>query len=147
MTNNIKCRKVACAEILGLRADELRSGMPPESARFPEDELPGTLHFGGYIRDELVCCLTLIEHKDTIIPTWQLRGMATRKNMQRKGAGRTLLQFAEWYLRNRKTKLCIWCNARINAVPFYKNMGYRVISGSFDIPDIGIHYKMEKTFM
>ncbi len=81
------------------------------------------------------------------IPTWQLRGMATARSWQRKGVGRSLLHFAENYLKKRYPQVKIWCNAREIAVPFYIDMGYQIVSEPFMIEGIGIHHKMEKTYL
>ncbi len=145
MTASLKCRFVDVREIIELRARVLRAGKPVDSARFPEDDFESTLHFASFIDNRPVCCLTLIENTGNNIPTWQLRGMATEPLWQYKGVGRTLLDYTVNYLQNRNAQWRIWCNARIAAVPFYTGMGFEVISEPFDIPQIGLHYKMEKT--
>ena len=38
----------------------------------------------------------------------------------------------------------VWCNARINAVAFYKKEGFKIIGDEFEIPDIGPHFLMAK---
>jgi hypothetical protein len=34
----------------------------------------------------------------------------------------------------------VWCNARKKAVPFYRNLGFEIISDEFEVPVIGPHY-------
>ena len=136
-----------------LRARELRSGKPFDSARFPEDSETDTLHFGAWHNNTVIGCLTLIANSDAEIPTWQLRGMATDKNWQKKGIGRALLHYAESYLREHYLmqkeypEARVWCNARTGAVSFYREMGYQTISDEFMIEKIGPHYKMEKIIL
>lgn len=161
---NIACRKALADEIIALRALELRAGKPIDSARFQEDNLDSTLHFGAWHQNLLIGCLTLIYSPEPgtdghPIPSWQLRGMATASDWKRCGVGRTLLLFAEttlghlaetgWKKSNHvhpdySSIIRVWCNARLAAVPFYKNSGYRIVSGLFHIERIGPHYKMEK---
>lgn len=209
---NITCRKALVDEIIALRALELRAGKPIDSARFPEDTLDSTLHFGAWNRELLIGCLTLIAnagtrdadndmavhqsgghrlagHQTTThLPggpstirhwnvghrtsCWQLRGMATASDWKRSGVGKTLLLFAENTLKHfaeieadmyahgpsgqvgisveqdgeasARSIIRIWCNARHAAVPFYKKMGFRIVSDLFRIEHIGPHYKMEK---
>ena len=141
------CRKVDADEILPLRAKELRIGQPVDSARFPEDHLPDTLHFGAYSDTELVGCVTLILSTSAPLRKWQLRGMATRSGQRLQGVGRTLLQFAESHLQQHYPGSQIWCNARIGAIPFYRKMGFTVCSDPFEIEGIGVHHKMEKTLL
>ena len=141
------CRPANVREILDLRARVLRSGKPLEAARFPEDEYELTLHFGAFIEEKPVSCLTLIANAEPEIPTWQLRGMATDPEWQRKGVGSTLLNYTEQYLCKHYPRFRIWCNVRVHASAFYTGKGYRVISEPFDIEHIGPHYKMEKYFL
>ncbi len=147
------CELASVSDILPLRAQELRSGKPVESARFPEDHDPLTFHFAAWNEKRIIGCLTFIEHSGNTTPTWQLRGMATDKIWQNRGVGRTLLLFAETYLQNYcltqfgRPEVRIWCNARTGAVPFYRRMGYRVISDKFLIAGVGPHYKMEKIIL
>ncbi len=143
----ITCRIAATEEIISLRAAELRKGKPGESARFPEDELKTTIHYGAFLHGRPASCLTLIRNPESAVPTWQLRGMATDSRLQRQNLGSTLWSYVESDLRSRHPVFRIWCNARVNAVPFYTKLGFTVISGSFHIPSIGLHYKMEKTFL
>ncbi len=147
------CGPVGVNDILPLRARELRAGKPMDSARFPEDNDEHTLHFAAWSENTVIGCLTLIGNTGKKIPSWQLRGMATDRNWQQKGIGRALLNFSE----NRLREYClahfgnpevrIWCNARTGAVPFYKGMGYKVISDEFMIQKVGLHYKMEKNIL
>ena len=147
MTTTITCRQVTAAEILSLRAAELRKEKPVESARFPEDEWETTLHYGAFIQEMLAGCVTLIHDPEAPIPTWQLRGMATDTERQQQGVGSILWQYAENDLRTRHPSFRVWCNARVNALPFYIKVGFTIISGGFVIESIGLHYKMEKLIM
>ncbi len=151
--NEIRFRETPVEKILELRARELRSGKPLESARFPEDHDPDTLHFAACAGDRVIGCLTLIKTHTGDSPAWQLRGMATDKDWQHKGVGKGLLLFAEGRLRTHASAqphiagARIWCNARTGAVSFYIKMGYNTASEEFHIEKIGPHYKMEKKIL
>jgi ribosomal protein S18 acetylase RimI-like enzyme len=71
--------------------------------------------------------------------------MATSEMHQGKGLGRKLLRSAEERLQEMGVDV-LWCNARTNARGFYEKLGYQVMGPSFDIPEIGRHYKMFKRF-
>lgn len=144
MNSDVKCRKVTADEILDLRGRELREGKPLNSGRFPEDNLETTIHYGAFIDDQPVACLTLIRQEDSSPPAWQLRGMATDTRYQRQGIGKTLWNFVEKDLKKEFPEFHIWCNARVKAIPFYTEMGFSVTSSIFHIDQIGLHYKMEK---
>jgi GNAT superfamily N-acetyltransferase len=148
-----RCFETTAGKILGLRARELRAGMPMESARFPEDYHPDTMHFAASAGGRIVGCLTLIRTTGGETPSWQLRGMATDKSWRNKGVGKNLLSFAEERLRTSVSSLPgiagvqIWCNARTGAVRFYELQGYRRVSEEFMIENVGLHYKMEKKIL
>ena len=65
--------------------------------------------------------------------------MATRADFVRRGVGAALLIFAVDALRPAPL---LWCNARIGAVPFYRRLGWRVVSDVFDVPTVGPHVRM-----
>ena len=74
--------------------------------------------------------------------TVRLRQMAVLNDLQGKGIGRALMNFAENLARDRGYKI-MSMHARKNVVSFFEKMGYKVTSGEFieiTIP----HYVMEK---
>ena len=145
--SNIIFRHGSLEEVLPLRARELRKGKPMDSARFEEDDLSTTIHLGAFLDNHPIGCLTLIRITDLSYCSWQLRGMATRQSWQGKGVGRGLLRFTETYLLHHFEHGHLWCNAREIAIPFYHKLGFEICSKPFDIPKIGLHYKMEKSLL
>jgi len=74
--------------------------------------------------------------------TVRLRQMAVINDLQGKGIGRALMQFAENLARDRGYKK-ITMHARKNATGFYEKLGYKKVGKEFleiTIP----HYVMEK---
>ncbi len=106
-----------------------------------------TIHLGVYIDEELVSIVTLINKSTELLigEQFQLRGMGTLSNYRGKGYGKLLVRKAEEYLINRNIHK-IWCNARIQAIDFYKSLNYNIIGKSFNVPKIGMHYLMFKEF-
>ena len=81
----------------------------------------------------------LVEERPDIV---RLRQMAVLNDLQGKGIGRALMNFAENLARDRGYKI-IRMHARHNAVGFYEKVGYRVKGDQFieiTIP----HFLMEK---
>jgi ribosomal protein S18 acetylase RimI-like enzyme len=74
--------------------------------------------------------------------TVRLRQMAVMNDLQGKGIGRALMQFAENLARDRGYKK-ITMHARKNALGFYEKMGYRKIGEEFHEITLA-HYVMEK---
>lgn len=91
--------------------------------------------------DLLACCVLTKEDAETV----RLRQMAVQNNLQGKGIGATLMNFAENIARDRGfTRLTM--HARKTAVGFYEKLGYNVCSDEFlevTIP----HYVMEKSLL
>lgn len=73
----------------------------------------------------------------------QVRFMGVRNDQQGKGTGRLLMNYVE-----EKAKAAgankIVLQARENAVPFYKALGYSITEKTFLLWDLIQHYKMEK---
>jgi ribosomal protein S18 acetylase RimI-like enzyme len=86
----------------------------------------------------LGCCMLVEEKPDTV----RLRQMAVLNDLQGKGIGRALTNFAENLARDRGYKK-IQMHARKNVIGFYERMDYKVISDEFTEITIP-HYKMEK---
>jgi len=94
---------------------------------------------GAFEDDDMLGCCMLVEEKPGIV---RLRQMAVLNDLQGKGIGRALMNFAENIARDRGYEI-INMHARKNAIGFYEKMGYKVSSDEFieiTIP----HYVMEK---
>lgn len=88
--------------------------------------------------DMLGCCMLVEENADTV----RLRQMAVLNDLQGKGIGRALMNFAENLARDRGYKN-LTMHARKNVAGFYEKMGYKIEGGEFielTIP----HYLMVK---
>jgi len=76
----------------------------------------------------------------------QLRYMAVRPNMSRRGYGAMLLQNMELEALSIKAPVAAQrfeANARVSALPFYKELGYSAIGNEFDV--VGVrHVKVTK---
>jgi ribosomal protein S18 acetylase RimI-like enzyme len=94
---------------------------------------------GAFDDERMLGCCMLVEEQPDIV---RLRQMAVLNDLQGKGIGRALMNFAENLARDRGYKI-IRMHARDNAVGFYEKVGYRVKGDKFieiTIP----HYVMEK---
>jgi GNAT superfamily N-acetyltransferase len=146
MDSDILMRPATLAEIVSLRHTILRAGLPRETALFPGDDAPTSRHYGAFAQSgRIIGCATLhLNHWDSE-PAWQLRGMATDADHQRRGLGRTILNWLEAdLLADVRAPRLMWCNARVPAAPFYERLGWRIVSEQFDIPTAGPHVRMVK---
>ena len=147
--NLLVVRAARWEEIVDLRHAVLRQGLPREEALFAGDDLPTSRHCGAFADGVAVCCATLHASEWEGEAAWQLRGMATLPEFRGKGVGRAVLEVMEADFNGHggagagAGALC-WCNARVPAVGFYETMGWRVVSGMFEIPTAGPHVKMVK---
>lgn len=89
-----------------------------------------------------MACASLMHRPWSGTPAYQLRGMATRADLVRRGIGRALLVFAEDLVRRETPVRLLWCNARVAAVPFYTQAAWTIASAAFDIPTVGPHHAM-----
>ena len=97
------------------------------------------IHFGLFDNSSLVACLILSPGENGRI---KMRQVAVDDLMQGLGLGKKLSLEAEAYARKNGFST-VYCNARKSASPFYKKLGYKIVSDEF--VEVGIpHYVMEK---
>lgn len=126
-------------QMLYLRNEILRrplglSFAPDELAREKEDIL-----IGAFDDDELLACCLLTRVDKTCL---RLRQMAVQNNLQGKGIGASMMNFAELLARDKGYKR-LTMHARKTALGFYEKLGYRVIGDEFEEVTLP-HYVMEK---
>ena len=125
-------------QMVQLRMDILRK---PLGLNFSPEELELEKNYiliGAFEEDKMLGCCMLIKQDGEM----RLRQMAVMNNLQGKGIGRALLQFAENIARDRGYKK-ITMHARKTVVTFFEKLGYKVSSDEFveiTIP----HFEMEK---
>ena len=126
-------------QMVKMRDEILRK---PLGLTFSQDDIEKekeNLFIAAYDDDQILgCCMIVhIDNKKA-----RLRQMAVLNNLQGKGIGRALIQFAENIARDHGYKI-MNMHARKPTVPFFEKMGYKVKSGEFieiTIP----HFEMEK---
>ena len=126
-------------QMLKLRDAVLRK---PLGLSFSEDELEqekNNLLIAAFEDKEMLgCCMLVEEDAQTV----RLRQMAVLNDLQGKGIGKALMNFAENLAADRGYKK-ITMHARKNAIGFYEKMGYRRAGDEFQELTIP-HYTMEK---
>ena len=125
--------------MIKLREDILRK---PLGLGFDANELEeekDNMLIGAFEDDRLLGCCMLVEERPGIL---RLRQMAVLNDLQGKGIGRALMQFAENLARDHGYKV-LMMHARKNAIGFYEKMGYKVKSEEFEEVTIP-HHVMEK---
>ncbi len=126
-------------QMVKLRDDVLRKplglGFTPEELESEKDHML----IAAFEDERMLGCCMLIEEQPSAI---RLRQMAVLNDLQGKGIGRALMNFAENLARDRGFRV-IRMHARLNAVGFYEKVGYKIKGDQFlevTIP----HYVMEK---
>jgi len=112
-----------------------------EAACFDADGDATARHFGAFVlaSGENVGCVSCMRAPHEGADAWQVRGMATRGDLVRRGIGHALLSFAVAALRAEDGPRLLWCNARTTALGFWQHEGWMVASDVFDIPGVGPH--------
>ncbi len=126
-------------QMVKLRDDILRR---PLGLIFTDEELEGekdNILIGAFEEEQMLGCCMLVEEAPGTV---RLRQMAVLNDLQGKGIGRALMNFAENLARDRGYK-CIRMHARINAIGFYEKVGYKMLGDQFVEVTIP-HYVMEK---
>ena len=143
---DVVARRATLDEIFRVRWEVLRPGRPIEAAQFPGDDAPESIHVGAFERQtgRNVACATLTRVAWQGEPAWQLRGMGVLREHQGTGVGKMLLEETERLAREASAIRLLWCNAREEAVGFYRKLGWEVASERFHIEDVGPHFKMTR---
>jgi GNAT superfamily N-acetyltransferase len=126
-------------QMIKLREDILRKplglGFDPHELEEEKDNML----IGAFEDEKMLGCCMLVEEKPGTV---RLRQMAVLNDLQGKGIGRALMNFAENLARDGGYQV-LSMHARKNAIGFYEKMGYKVASDEFieiTIP----HFVMEK---
>lgn len=126
-------------QMVKMRMDILRK---PLGLSFTDEELEkekDEVLIGAFEDDKMLGCCMLIKQPDNSV---RLRQMAVMNNLQGKGIGRALMNFAENIARDmgyRKLSM----HARKTAAGFYEKLGYHKTGDEFFEVTIP-HYVMEK---
>ena len=126
-------------QMVKLRDDILRR---PLGFTFTPEELEAekdNMLIAAFEDDRILGCCMLVEERPEVI---RLRQMAVLNDLQGKGIGRALMQFAENIARDHGYKI-IMMHARKHALGFYEKMGYRAKGDEFTEVTIP-HIAMEK---
>lgn len=126
-------------QMIKLRDDILRK---PLGLSFSQEELmqeKDQILIGAFDEDKMLGCCMLVNEGDGVV---RLRQMAVNNNLQGKGIGRALMNFAENIARDQGFRR-LTMHARKTAIGFYEHLGYQICSEEFlevTIP----HFIMEK---
>lgn len=140
----VQVRRAKPQDVIDLRHAVLRAGLPRETAIFPGDDSPATVHVVAVDeKDAVVGCATIVPSVWDGHNAWQLRGMAVAPAMQRSGVGGLMLKALQRIAHESAGDVrLMWCNARSPAVGFYRRHGWTVASDEFVIETAGPHVKM-----
>ena len=110
--------KISAAETRGLRQAVLWPDNPPAHCMLEGDETAN--HFGGTIDGILTGVVSVFADEQNQM---RLRKFAILPEFQGQRIGSALVQHVVDYLEPTPTRL-LWCDARLEAIPFYKKQGF-----------------------
>jgi len=142
MPTAIRTAVVPVEEIFALRWAVLRTGLPRETAVYPEDSYPGTFHVAAYDeRGEVRGCATFFPDvlPGESAPAYRFRGMGSAPGVRGQGFGGVTLRAGLRECAARGAEL-VWCNGRTSATGFYQHFGFTAVGDEFTIEPSGPHY-------
>jgi GNAT superfamily N-acetyltransferase len=126
-------------QMVRLREDILRKPLGLSLSREELEKEKDNMLIGAFEDEDMLgCCMLVEENPDTV----RLRQMAVLNDLQGKGIGRALMNFAENLARDRGFRK-LRMHARKNVVGFYEKMGYKVEGDEFEEVTIP-HFVMVK---
>ncbi len=136
--------RITPEETYALRLMVLRPGGSIKDVQWPHDNDENAFHLGARNGAGLIGIGTFYQERHKGIKgtrQYRLRGMATHPEHRGRGAGGLIVRGALDELRRMGIPL-VWCNARVNAVPFYEREGFVRHGELFELPGIGMHQVM-----
>jgi GNAT superfamily N-acetyltransferase len=133
---------VAVEEIFALRWAVLRTGLPRETAVYPEDARPDTFHIAAYDESGAVQgCATFFPDalQGGTGPAYRFRGMGSAPDVRGKGFGGAALTAGLRECAARGAAV-VWCNGRIAATGFYEHLGFTAVGEEFEVAPSGPHH-------
>ncbi len=134
-------------DIVALRMAVLRDGTPSQDPRYPEDDLPDSLHLALRLEGEIVGTSTWLRRAwplESDAPATQLRGMAVAANLQSRGLGAILLR-AGIERAHVQQHAFVWARARDTAIRFYERNGFTVVGDAFTDEATGMSHHLVVT--
>lgn len=138
----ITVRPGTAAEVVDVRHEVLRQGLPRSTAIFAGDDTGR--HWVAARGAAIVGVVSVIPApmpdpppEANPVPAYQLRGMAVLASHRGQRLGEALLLAA-----HRDVAAPMWCNARIGVVPFYADRGWKAVGPTFEVPHAGLHQRM-----
>lgn len=127
-----KIRPITAQETYAIRKAILWPNGPEHMIVIAEDDLPSTQHFGLFDGDIHFGVISLFTTDDGRM---QFRKFALLKDYQGQGAGSDLLNYVIELARAQNITQ-LWCNARVDACPFYQRFEFSFKPDSFFKSDI-----------
>lgn len=144
--SHFEVEHTALEKIIDVRHQVLREGQSRETCYLTKDSELLTTHFALKKDNTIIGCSSVYKetHPDfSLKQSWRIRGMAVLPEYRNQQLGNRLLDACINHAIHNKADV-IWCNARINAVSFYKRAGFKIIGDEFEIENIGAHFLMAK---
>ena len=126
-------------QMVDLRNEILRKPLGLSLKKEELDKEKDDILIGAFEEDKMLGCCLLTRVDDNNV---RLRQMAVQNNLQGKGIGASMLNFAENVARDAGYKNMVM-HARKTAIHFYEKLGYKICSEEFEEITIP-HYLMEK---
>ncbi len=145
--NNAKIVRVNLEDVRIIRKKVLYKNLSEKFIIYPEDNYSETEHYGLIENSKVISVMTIIKKKmkseiKSNLNFYQIRGMATLIDFQKKGFGSFFLKYILQQITNRKICDIIWCNSRKKIINFYLKNNFIPIGKIFNIQSIGPHQKL-----
>ena len=137
-------KSIEAAETRPLRQIVLRPEEPPEHNIYPGDDGGADYHAGAFVDGILVGVTPIFPEPmpgSDLPDAWRLRGMVVLLEYQRRGYGQALLRACLAHIVEQGGSL-LWCNSRLEAVPFYEVNGFQLQGEPFQPPGQPVHWRM-----
>jgi len=123
----VKIEPITLDQCLDLRQHVLWPDRPREALRLAEDNDDTARHFGLFVHDKLISCVSLFMTDEDC---WVIRKFATLEEYQSRGYGTQLLQQTLAIVDQAGIKK-VRLDSRRTAIRFYQKSGFQICSEPF----------------
>ena len=140
----LHCSIIQSQDTYNIRKKVLWPHIKNGNYALPIDTSIDTFHLGTFFNKKIISIGTFTKNINTKFKynkQYRLRAMATDNQYRFMGGGKVLFLEALKILKKKKIEL-LWCDARINAIPFYESLNMNSLDSVYEIVNIGPHKTM-----
>ncbi len=147
MVKRTRVKEISLKETHAIRSAVNREFGFERPIEVPGDEHPRTRHLGAFRKGALLGVVSVYSQSRPAMlegRSWMIAGLAVIAADRRSGVGTALVEGVSRSVLKSKGNL-VWCEVPLEAVPFFKALGFEAVGDEFEHVGCGPHRRMLMT--